>query len=192
MARTRKPKVNKTPEDATEPEVSEPKEVEAGAENRPSQLDQMRAALSDAPAKEEPAEELPELPQPAEEPETGAAAPAHRDEPAAAAGLSAARSRGFNGREGSRTKLGPRAGARPGSGRRLLPDHASVRDRPQHLRLAAVRDHPGAHAADRRLRHPGHGRAGARRHRHRHRAHPRRAERYGRPGQLGLRRDPGR
>jgi hypothetical protein len=85
MARTRKPKVNKTPEDATGPAVPEPEEVEAGAENRPSQLDQMRAALSDAPAREEPAEELPELPQPEEEPETGAAAPAHVDEPAAAA-----------------------------------------------------------------------------------------------------------
>ena len=85
MARTRKPKVNKTPEDATGPEVSEPEEVEAGAENRPSQLDQMRAALSDAPAREEPAEELPETgeaaPQPEEEPEL----PAHVDEPAAAA-----------------------------------------------------------------------------------------------------------
>src|SRR5216684_1271823 len=94
MARTRKPKVNKTPEDATGPEVPEPEEVEAGAENRPSQLDQMRAALSDAPAREEPAEELPELPQPEaptqpssqggegrEEPEL----PAHVDDPAAAA-----------------------------------------------------------------------------------------------------------
>src|SRR5712692_192320 len=85
MARTRKPKVNKTPEDATGQEVPEPEEVEAGGENRPSQLDQMRAALSDAPAREEPAEEVPELPQPAEEPETGVAAPAHVDEPAAAA-----------------------------------------------------------------------------------------------------------
>src|SRR6266849_8243453 len=85
MARTRKPKVNKTPDDATGSEVAEPEEVEAGAENRPSQLDQMRAALSDAPAREEPAEELPELPQPEEEPETGAAAPAYVDEPAAAA-----------------------------------------------------------------------------------------------------------
>jgi len=85
MARTRKPKVNKTLQDATGPEVSEPEEVEAGAENRPSQLDQMRAALSDAPAREEPAEELPETgeaaPQPEEEPEL----PAHVDEPAAAA-----------------------------------------------------------------------------------------------------------
>src|SRR5712691_3068181 len=81
MARTRKAKVNKTPEDATGPEVSEPEEVEAGAENRPSQLDQMRAALSDAPAREEAAEELPELPQPEDEPEL----PAQADEPAAAA-----------------------------------------------------------------------------------------------------------
>jgi hypothetical protein len=89
MARTRKAKENKTPEDAnlkaTGPEVPEPEEVEAGGENRPSQLDQMRAALSDTPAREEPAEELPELPQPEEEPETGVAAPAHVDEPAAAA-----------------------------------------------------------------------------------------------------------
>src|SRR6266849_1032155 len=89
MARTRKAKENKTPEDAnlkaTGPEVPEPEEVEAGGENRPSQLDQMRAALSDAPVREEPAEEVPELPQPAEEPETGVAAPAHVDEPAAAA-----------------------------------------------------------------------------------------------------------
>jgi hypothetical protein len=89
MARTRKPKVNKTPEDATGREVPEPEEVEAGGENRPSQLDQLRAALSDAPAREEPAEELPETgeaaPQPEEEPETGVAAPAHVDEPAAAA-----------------------------------------------------------------------------------------------------------
>src|SRR5216683_5849070 len=85
MARTRKAKENKTPEDAnlkaTGPEVPEPEEVEAGGENRPSQLDQMRAALSDAPAREEPADEVPELPQPEEEPEL----PAHVDEPAAAA-----------------------------------------------------------------------------------------------------------
>jgi hypothetical protein len=85
MARTRKAKENKTPADAnlkaTGPEVPEPEEVEAGGENRPSQLDQMRAALSDAPAREEPAEELPELPQPEEELEL----PAHVDEPAAAA-----------------------------------------------------------------------------------------------------------
>src|SRR5260370_34495348 len=98
MARTRKPKVNKSPDDATGAEVPEPEEVEAGGENRPSQLDAMRAALSDAPAREEPAEEVPELPQPEaptqpspqggdgrEEPETGVAAPAHLDEPAAAA-----------------------------------------------------------------------------------------------------------
>src|SRR5713101_79306 len=79
MARTRKPKVNKTSEDATGRVVPEPEEVEAGGENRPSQLDQMRAALSDAPAREEPAEEVPELPQPEEEPEL----PAHVDEAAA-------------------------------------------------------------------------------------------------------------
>ena len=81
MARTRKPKVNKTPEDATGRDVAEPEEVEAGGENRPSQLDQLRAALSDAPAREKPAEEVPELPQPEEEPEL----PAHVDEPTAAA-----------------------------------------------------------------------------------------------------------
>src|SRR6266849_1864081 len=91
MARTRKPKVNKTSEDATGRVVPEPEEVEAGGENRPSQLDQMRAALSDAPAREEPAEEVPELPQPEEEvpelpqPEEEPELPAHVDEPAAAA-----------------------------------------------------------------------------------------------------------
>src|SRR5260370_29720820 len=94
MARTRKPKVNKSPDDATGEEVPAPEEVEAGGENRPSQLDQMRAALSDAPAREEPDEEVPELPEPEaptqpspqggegrDEPEL----PAYVDEPAAAA-----------------------------------------------------------------------------------------------------------
>jgi hypothetical protein len=69
MPRTRKPKEPKPP-------VSEGADEETGTENRPSQLDQLRAALSDAPAAEAPAEE---------EPETGVAAPAHVDEPAAAA-----------------------------------------------------------------------------------------------------------
>jgi len=82
MPRTRKPKEPKPP-------VSEGEGEEPSTENRPSQLDQLRAALSDAPATEEPAEEVPETgeaaPQPEEEPETGVAAPAHVDEPAAAA-----------------------------------------------------------------------------------------------------------
>jgi hypothetical protein len=79
MPRTRKPK-------EPQPPVSEGEDAEPAAENRPSQLDQLRAALSDAPAaREEPAEEVPETgdaaPQPEEEPETGVAAPAHMDEP---------------------------------------------------------------------------------------------------------------
>jgi hypothetical protein len=79
MPRTRKPKEPKPP-------ASEGEDAEPAAENRPSQLDQLRAALSDAPAaREEPAEEVPETgeaaPQPEEEPETGVAAPAHMDEP---------------------------------------------------------------------------------------------------------------
>jgi hypothetical protein len=78
MPRTRKPKEPKPPS-------GEGEDQEASTENRPSQLDQLRAALSDAPAAEEPAEEVPETgeaaPQPEEEPEL----PAHVDEPAAAA-----------------------------------------------------------------------------------------------------------
>jgi hypothetical protein len=89
MARTRKRKDAKAPDDpnlqatgAADPGTEE--QPEEGGESRPSQLDQIRAALS-APATEEPAEEVPELPQPEEEPGTGVAAPAHGDEPAAAA-----------------------------------------------------------------------------------------------------------
>ena len=75
MPRTRKPK-------EPQPPVGEGEDAEPAAENRPSQLDQLRAALSDAPpAREEPAEEVPETgeaaPQPEEEPEL----PAHMDEP---------------------------------------------------------------------------------------------------------------
>jgi len=75
MARTRKPK-------EPQPPVSEGEDAEPAAENRPSQLDQLRAALSDAPpARDEPAEEVAETgeaaPQPEEEPEL----PAHVDEP---------------------------------------------------------------------------------------------------------------
>src|SRR5438128_3831184 len=85
MPRARKPKEVKTPDDASlnapGGDAPEPQEGEAGGENRPSQLDQIRAALSDAPAKEEPAEEVPEVPQPEEEVEL----PAQADEPAAAA-----------------------------------------------------------------------------------------------------------
>ena len=85
MPRTRKPKQVTAP-DGTELNTSGANvpgsaEGEAGGENRPSQLDQMRAALSHAPAKEEPAEEVPELPQTEDEAEL----PAHADEPAAAA-----------------------------------------------------------------------------------------------------------
>ena len=85
MPRTRKPKQVTAP-DGTDLNTSgadapESAEAESGGENRPSQLDQMRAALSDAPAKEEPAEEVPELPQTEDEAEL----PAHADEPAAAA-----------------------------------------------------------------------------------------------------------
>ena len=79
MPRTRKPKEPKPP-------ASEGEDAEPAAENRPSQLDQLRAALSDAPpATEEPAEEVSETgeaaAQPEEEPETGIATPAHVDEP---------------------------------------------------------------------------------------------------------------
>jgi len=75
MPRTRKPKEPKPP-------VSEGEDAEPASENRPSQLDQLRAALSDAPpAREEPADEVAETgeaaPQPEEEPEL----PAHVDEP---------------------------------------------------------------------------------------------------------------
>ena len=85
MPRARKPKEVKTPDDAslnaTGADAPEAQEGEAGGENRPSQLDQMRAALTDAPHREEPAEDFPEVPQPEEEAEP----PAHIDEPAAAA-----------------------------------------------------------------------------------------------------------
>lgn len=80
MPRTRKPKEIKTPDDAnmnaTGADVPAAEEGEPVAENRPSQLDAIRAALTDAPIKEEPAEEVPD---------TSEAAPAHVDEPAAAA-----------------------------------------------------------------------------------------------------------
>ncbi len=86
MPRARKPKEVKTPDDAslntTGADAPEAQEGEAGGENRPSQLDQIRAALSDAPAKEEPAEEVPEVPQPED---VKAELPAQADEPAAAA-----------------------------------------------------------------------------------------------------------
>ncbi|TMD79161.1 MAG: hypothetical protein E6I77_04265 [Chloroflexi bacterium] len=84
MPRTRKPKQVKPPDDAnlnTGADAPEAQEADAGGENRPSQLDQMRAALTDAPHREEPAEDFPEVPQPEEEAEP----PAHIDEPAAAA-----------------------------------------------------------------------------------------------------------
>jgi len=85
MPRARKPKEVKTPDDASlnaaGADAPEAQEGEAGGENRPSQLDQIRAALSDTPARQEPAEEVPEVPQPEEEAEP----PAHADEPAAAA-----------------------------------------------------------------------------------------------------------
>src|SRR6266700_7031474 len=85
MPRARKPKEVKTPDDASlnaaGADAPEAQEGEAGGANRPSQLDQIRAALSDTPARQEPAEEVPEVPQPEEEAEP----PAHADEPAAAA-----------------------------------------------------------------------------------------------------------
>ena len=84
MPRTRKPKQVKPPDDAnlnTGADAPEAQEADAGGENRPSQLDQMRAALTDAPHREEPAEDFPEVPQPQEEAEP----PAHMDEPVAAA-----------------------------------------------------------------------------------------------------------
>jgi hypothetical protein len=82
MPRTRKPKPIKTPDDAdlsaTGTDAPEAPEGDIGGENRPSQLDQIRAALTDSPAREEPDEEAPETgeaaPQPAEEAETSAAA----------------------------------------------------------------------------------------------------------------------
>src|SRR5438552_18245400 len=86
MPRTRKPKEVKPPDDtnlnATGADAPEAQEADAGGENRPSQLDQMRAALTDAPHREEPAEDFPEVPQPQEEAEP----PAHMYEPVAAAG----------------------------------------------------------------------------------------------------------
>src|SRR5579859_127275 len=93
MPRTRKPKEVKTPDgtnlNATGDDAPEAQEGDAGGENRPSQLSQIRAALADPPVREEPAGEAPETgaaaPQPEEEPETGEAAPAHLDEPVAAA-----------------------------------------------------------------------------------------------------------
>ncbi|HET7466513.1 MAG TPA: hypothetical protein VFL29_07585 [Candidatus Dormibacteraeota bacterium] len=86
MPRTRKPKDLKNPDDqnlkptgAGAPEAEE--EGEAATENRPSQLDAIRAALADSPAREETPEEAPELPEPEEEPEL----PAHTEPEAAAA-----------------------------------------------------------------------------------------------------------
>ena len=81
MPRTRKPKTPKPP-------ASEGGDEEPGSENRPSQLDQLRAAISDSPVASEPAEEVAETgdaaPKPEEEeaPEPGEAAPAQLDEPA--------------------------------------------------------------------------------------------------------------
>ena len=90
MARTRKPKAAATTDDnkpdAAATDVPEADEGDAGAESRPSQLDKIRAALSEAPARVEPApadsvEEVLELPEPEQEPEL----PPHVDEPAAVA-----------------------------------------------------------------------------------------------------------
>ena len=96
MPRTRKSKAAATPDDeklkATTADVPEAEESDEGGEGRPSQLDKIRAALSDAPAKTEPAESVEDVPEtgaaapePEEEPETGEAAPPHVEEPAAAA-----------------------------------------------------------------------------------------------------------
>jgi len=75
MARTRKPK-------EPQPPVSEGEDAEPAAENRPSQLDQLRAALSDTPpAREEPAEEVAETGEAAAQPEEEPELPAHTDEP---------------------------------------------------------------------------------------------------------------
>ncbi len=84
MARTRKPKAAKSSGDAglkaPAGDSPEPEEEEARGESRPSQLDQIRAAIAPPAATEEAAQEVPELPQPEEEPEL----PAHvEEEPAA-------------------------------------------------------------------------------------------------------------
>lgn len=89
MPRTRKAKEGKTPDDANlnaaGADAPEAEGGEAGGESRPSQLDQLRAALSDAPAREEQPEEVPETGEPAPQPEAEAELPVHVDEPAAAA-----------------------------------------------------------------------------------------------------------
>ena len=74
MPRTRKPKEIENPDD---PPV---KAVEDEGQERPSQLDQIRAAIAATPAPKD-EEEVPELPAPAEEPEL----PAHVEDPVAAA-----------------------------------------------------------------------------------------------------------
>ena len=74
MPRTRKPKEVNNPDDATVKA-----EGDEGQE-RPSQLDQIRAAIAATPAPKD-EEDLPELPAPAEEPEL----PAHVEVPVAAA-----------------------------------------------------------------------------------------------------------
>lgn len=71
MPRTRKPKEPKNPDDPTV------KTEEDEVQERPSQLDQIRAAIAQTPAPKD-EEELPELPAPAEEPEL----PAHVEEEA--------------------------------------------------------------------------------------------------------------
>src|SRR5689334_10405663 len=75
MPRTRKPKEIKNPDDSTV------KTEEDEVQNRPSQLDEIRAALAKTPGPETDKEEVPELPAPAEEPEL----PAHTEDPVAAA-----------------------------------------------------------------------------------------------------------
>jgi len=75
MPRTRKPKEIKNPDDSTV------KAEEDEVQNRPSQLDQIRAAIAKTPGPEAGEEEVPELPAPAEEPEL----PAHVEDQVAAA-----------------------------------------------------------------------------------------------------------
>jgi len=75
MPRTRKPKEIKNPDDSTV------KTEEDEVQNRPSQLDEIRAALAKTPGPETDKEEVPELPAPAEEPEL----PPHTEDPVAAA-----------------------------------------------------------------------------------------------------------
>src|SRR6266568_201230 len=165
MPRTRKPRPAPPPE---EPGGGAPGGGAAaddeGDATRPSQLDQIRAAMAEPTASQKeipeliaPEEPL-ELPAPEPEPEltSQVEAPAAAEaEPAAepaAAATAVAEPAGS-----PQPEPGPRHRAR--GDRLLLPRDAHLQRRPEQLWVAALRHHSGPDAAGSRVREPGHRRA---------------------------------